>query len=215
MGLTKDHTVGSWVAALFDRQGCMDGSRVALSHTTPSMIPRVSLSAARLGDVQKRTVASDVTEVKAVMLVRTTLSLSALVDLCVYSDSVDSSLVFWAPHGDHAFLTVFAVFVVGMTVFAMESEEGCPRRCGAHEPDLAHLYLRVVGRESSRKPGRQQGLWFPVSLTGKTCEDQQPWMAHYHSGAALSVLSKRVPVARLEEGVRGLSPRPVAREGAT
>ena len=64
------------------------------------------------------------TEVKAVILVRTTLSLSALVDLCVYSDSVDSSLVFWAPHDDHAFLTVFAVLVVGMTVFAMESEEG-------------------------------------------------------------------------------------------
>ena len=58
------------------------------------------------------------------MLVRTTLSLSALVDFCVHSDSVDSSFVFWAPHGDHAFLTVFAVLVVGMTVFAMESEEG-------------------------------------------------------------------------------------------
>ena len=35
-------------------------------------------------------------------------------------------------------------------------------------------------------------------------------MALYDSGAALSVLSKLVPVARLEGGVRGLSPRPVA-----
>ena len=49
-----------------------------------------------------------------------------------------------------------------------------------------------------------------MSLTGKKCEDQEPWTAHYDSGAALSVLSKRVPVARQEEGVRGLSPRPVA-----
>ena len=40
----------------------------------------------------------------------------------VRKDYVDSPFVFWAD--DHAFLLVFAVFVVGMTVFAMESEEG-------------------------------------------------------------------------------------------
>ena len=58
------------------------------------------------------------------MLVRTSLSLNALVDLGMYSDYVDASLVFWVAHDDHAFLLVLAVFVVGMTVFAMESEEG-------------------------------------------------------------------------------------------
>ena len=58
------------------------------------------------------------------MLVRTSLSLNALVDLGMYSDYVDSPFVFWAAHDDHAFLLVLAVFVVGMTVFAMESEEG-------------------------------------------------------------------------------------------
>ena len=58
------------------------------------------------------------------MLVRTSLSLNALVDLCMFSDYVDSPFVFWAAHDDHAFLLVLAVFAVGMTVFAMESEEG-------------------------------------------------------------------------------------------
>ena len=58
------------------------------------------------------------------MLVRTSLSLSVLVDLGMYSYYVDSPFVFWAAHDDHAFLLVLAVFVVGMTVFAMESEEG-------------------------------------------------------------------------------------------
>ena len=64
-------------------------------------------------------------------------------------------MVFWAPHGDHAFLTVFAVFVVGMTVFAMESEEGVL--------DVSALmnYLRVVGRESSRNPGKTARLVVP------------------------------------------------------
>ena len=57
------------------------------------------------------------------MFVRTSLSLNALVDLGMYSDYVDSPFVFWAAHDDHAFLLVLAVFVVGMTVFAMESEE--------------------------------------------------------------------------------------------
>ena len=67
----------------------------------------------------------------------------------------------------------------------------------------------MVGPESSRNPGTQQGLWFPVSLTGKTLEDQEPWTAHYDSGAALSVLSKRVLLARLEEGVRVVAPKEV------
>ena len=47
-----------------------------------------------------------------------------------------------------------------------------------------------------------------MSLTGKTCEDQEPWMALRDSGAALSVLPERDPVARLKGGVRGLSPVP-------
>ena len=144
------------------------------------------------------------------MLVRTSLSLNALIVLDMCSDYVDSPFVFWAAHDNHAFLLDLAVFVVGMTVFALESEEGVLVVAALYEPDLAHLYLRVVGRETWRNLGSQQGLWFPESLTGKTCEDQEPWTAHCDSDAALSVLSKRVSVARLEEGVRGLSERPVA-----
>ena len=71
-----------------------------------------------------------------------------------------------------------------------------------------HLDLKVAGLETSRNPGSQQGSWFHASLTGKTFENQEPWMALRDSGAALSVLSERVPVARLKGGVRGLSPIP-------
>ena len=94
----------------------------------------------------------------------------------------------------------------GMAEYALKTVHHLIDIGDAHEPDLAHVYLRVAGWETSRNPGSQQGSWFPGSLTGKTCEDQEPWKGHYDSVAALSVLSKRVPVVRLEEGVRGLSP---------
>ena len=68
-----------------------------------------------------------------------------------------------------------------------------------------HFHFGFSGQVPSRDAGSQQGSWHPASLTRNTCEDREPRVAHCDSGAALSVLSTRVPVARLKGGVRGLS----------
>ena len=105
------------------------------------------------------------------MLVRTSLSLNALVDLGMYSDYVDSPFVFWAAHDDHAFLLVLAVFVVGMTVFAMAStlRRSRTRPCtllpqGGRSGDFAQpgksarlVVPRVADREDVRRSGTMDG----------------------------------------------------------
>ena len=58
----------------------------------------------------------------------------------------------------------------------------------------------------SAQPGRSARFVVPCVADREDVRRSGPWVAHRDSGAALSVLSERVPAARLKGGVRGLSP---------
>ena len=86
---------------------------------------------------------------------------------------------------------------------------GLRRGGSVPEPTSPCTPLPQCGRLGDfAQPGKSARLVVPRVADREDVRRSATMTAHYDSGAALSVLSMRAPVARLEEGVRGLSPVP-------
>ena len=53
-----------------------------------------------------------------------------------------------------------------------------------------NLHFKVEGTETSLNPGGQQGICFPVSLTGKVRQNRDPGVIRSGGGAATSIVSQ-------------------------